>query len=81
MDATDELWIAKSGFNLLDYLNCACRTLCFTCSANEALIYFGWDGFAVFDFVDAYWAGVNTGFASSALFFINHYFYHFSYLL
>lgn len=81
MDTAGGLWIVKGGFSLLDYLNGACGALCFTCSANEAFIYFGWDGFAVFDFVDAYWAGVNAGFASSALVFINHYFYHFSYLL
>jgi len=68
-------------FRLFDYLNGACRTLCFACSANEAFVYFGWDGFAVFHFVNAYWACVYAGFASSTFVVINLYFYHISYLL
>ena len=66
---------------LLDYLNGAFRTLCFACSANEALVYVGWNGFAVFQFIDTYWAGVHAGFASITLVIINHYFHHISYLL
>jgi hypothetical protein len=66
---------------LLDYLNCTFRTLSFACSADKAFVNVDRNGFAVFDFVDAYWASVCAGFASGALFIINHYFYHVYYLL
>jgi hypothetical protein len=65
---------------LLDHLDCAFWALCFACSADKALVNVGWDGFAVFDFVDANWASVCAGFASGALVIINYYFYHVFYL-
>ena len=61
---------------LLDYLNCTFRTLGFACSADKAFVNVNWDGFSVFDLVDAYWASVCAGFASSAFIVINYYFYH-----
>ena len=67
--------------SLFDYLNGAFRTLRLAGSANEAFIDVGWNGFAVFHFVDAYWACVHTGFASITLVIINYYFHHISYLL
>ena len=67
-------------FGLFDYLNCTLRTLSFTCSANQAFAYLAWGRFAVFNFVNAYRASVDTSFASGA-FRIDNNFYHFlSYL-
>jgi hypothetical protein len=65
---------------LLDYLNCAFRALCFACSAYKTLVDVYWDGFAVFDFVDAYGASVCAGFASGASIIVYYYFYHVLYL-
>jgi hypothetical protein len=59
-----------------DYLDGTVWTLSFTSSANQALVYFDGEGFAVLDFVNAYGAGVYAGFAPVALFAINYDFYH-----
>jgi len=67
-------------FLLLDYLNCAFRTLGFACPANKTLVNINWDGFAVFDLIDAYWTSVYAGFASVAPIIIDYYFYHVRYL-
>ena len=75
--ATDK---SKLLIRLLDYLDCAFRALCFACSADKALINVNWNGFAVFDLVDAYWTSVCAGFASGALVVIDYYFYHVLYL-
>ncbi len=61
---------------LFDYLNRTFRTLCFTCPANQTFAGFAWSGFAVFDFVNADGASVDTSFASSA-FRVDNNFYHF----
>ena len=66
--------------SLLDYLNCAFRTLSFACSADQTLVNVNWDGFAVFHVVDADWASVCAGFASVASVIIDYYFYHVLYL-
>jgi hypothetical protein len=47
-------------------LNGAGWALDFASSTDQAIIYLDWDRFAVLHFVDAYWAGVYAGFASSA---------------
>jgi len=57
-------------------LDCAGGTLAFASSADQAFVNFGWRGFAFFDLVDAYWAGVYAGFASVAFAEIYYYFYH-----
>ena len=61
---------------LFNYLNCAFWALSFTCSANKAFFYLNWNGFTVFDFINAYRASVYAGFAASA-FLVNNDFYHF----
>ena len=61
-------------------MDCAFGTLGFACSADKALVNVNWDGFAVFDFVDAYWASVCAGFASGASVIVYYYFYHVLYL-
>ena len=61
---------------LLDYLNCAFRTLGFTCSADKTLADVDWNGFPVFYLKDAYWTSVYAGFASSTLIVVNNYLYH-----
>jgi hypothetical protein len=61
---------------LLDHLDGALWALCFAGSADEAVFRFGWVRFAIFDFVDADGAGVDTGFASVAFCVIYYYFYH-----
>jgi hypothetical protein len=70
----------KSAARLLDYLYCAFRTLSFTCPADYTLADVDWNGFPVFHLVDADWASVYAGFASSALVAVNNYFYHIVYL-
>jgi hypothetical protein len=70
----------ESAVRLLDYLDCALRTLGFTCPADKTLADVDWNGFPVFHLVDADWASVHAGFASSALVVVNNYFYHVLYL-
>ena len=52
----------------------------FACSADKAFVNVNWDGFAVFNFVNAYWASVCAGFASVAFVIVDYYFYHVLYL-
>ncbi len=61
--------------DLLDYLNCTFRTLSLARPANQAFVYLNGYRFSVLDLVDAYWASVDTCFASSALLVDNN-FYH-----
>jgi hypothetical protein len=62
--------------NLLNYLNCAFGTLSFARPADKTLVNINRNRFSVFDFVDAYWTSVYTGFAPSTPVIIDHYFYH-----
>ena len=71
-------FLKKLDFGLFDYLNCTFGALCLACSADQTFAGFRGDGFAVFYFVDADWACVNTGFASGA-FRVDNDFYHFGF--
>jgi hypothetical protein len=68
----------KSEPTLLNYLNGTSWALGFACSADQAIIYFDWDRFAVLHFVDAYRATVYAGFASGTSIVVDYYFNQFS---